>query len=190
MVKVKSKVTPQKEKISKVANESKKRKKPDTEELQKSPKLQKTDPASTDQSKNGSKFIKNGKKGVPTNLKGGKAKILPFKGKDAPFEKVEDWHKFKQEKKELRMKRIKARTKDNFDKIQEAKKMGEKLRLKNLKETDRIKVINQLHDLLKGHYAKFVLAHDTARIVQWLLKYSSDILVHQISEVSSELFCY
>ncbi|KAH1016099.1 hypothetical protein HUJ04_007374 [Dendroctonus ponderosae] len=184
MVKVKSKLTLQKDKTTNMVNESKKRKKPETEESQKSPKLQKTDPSSTDKPKNGSKFMKSGKKGVPTNPKGGKAKILPFKGKgkDAPFEKVEDWHKYKQEKKELRMKRIKARTKDNFDKIQQAKKMGEKLRLKNLKETDRIKIINQLHDLLKGHYAKFVLAHDTARIVQWLLKYSSDILVHQISE--------
>lgn len=137
------------------------------------------------------KFTKSGKKGDPTNPKTVKPKKLLFKGKKdgrkGENEKIEDWNKYKKEKKELRMKRIKARTKDNFDRIQEAKKMGEKVRLKTLKEDERNKVINQLHGLIKGHYDKFFLAHDTARIVQWLLKYASKIVVHQISQVSLRL---
>lgn len=134
--------------------------------------------------KTSSKFSKS-KKGNTVNLKSAKPKKFPPKGnKNAKeSEKIEDWNKYKKEKKELRLKRIQARTKDNFDKIQQAKKMGEKLRLKTLKEDDRNKIINQLHSLLKGNYAKFVLAHDTARIVQWLLKYSSNIMVQQISQV-------
>ncbi|KAJ8965143.1 hypothetical protein NQ314_004368 [Rhamnusium bicolor] len=64
--------------------------------------------------------------------------------------------------------------------------MGEDLRRKTLKggEEKRIELINQLHNLLKGkgHYPKFVLAHDTARLVQWLLKYASDIVIQQISK--------
>lgn len=129
-------------------------------------------------------------KGTPTNLKTVKPKKLPAKNvsndsnnsNKGVNEKIEDWNKFKKERKELRLKRIQARTKDNFDRIQQAKKMGEKLRLKTLKQEERNKVINQLHGLLKTHYAKFVLAHDTARIVQWLLKYASKVLVHQISQ--------
>lgn len=154
----------------------------------------------TNKAKNeGPKFMKSGKKPDPTKPKSAKPKSLtPGNGKfakkgnpgiNAP-EKIEDWNKFKKEKKELRIKRIKSRTKDNFDRIQEAKKMGEKLRLKLLNDEERTKVINQLHGLLKGSYAKFVVAHDTARIVQWLLKYSSKIVVHQISQVSKPFNCH
>lgn len=145
----------------------------------------------------GTKFMKSDKKPDPTKPKSAKPKSLTlgngkFAKKGNPgikaLEKIEDWNKFKKEKKELRINRIKRRTKDNFDRIQEAKKMGEKLRLKLLNDEERTKVINQLHGLLKGSYAKFVVAHDTARIVQWLLKYSSKIVVHQISQVSSKPF--
>lgn len=164
---------------------SEKRKKTEDENSEKSPKILKKERSQPDETKK-SKFIKSSKKGDPTNPKGAKPKT--FKGKNnikiEHTEKIEDWTKFKKEKKELRIKRIKARTKDNFDRIQEAKKMGEKVRLKTLKEDERNKVINQLHGLLKENYDKFVLAHDTARIVQWLLKYSSKIVVHQISKVS------
>ncbi|KAF7270686.1 hypothetical protein GWI33_016355 [Rhynchophorus ferrugineus] len=136
------------------------------------PKKQKLTKTTTD--KDGEENAKDSDSKFSKSKKGSKNTKEP--------EKIEDWNKYKKEKKELRLKRIQARTKDNFDKIQQAKKMGEKLRLKTLKEDDRTKIINQLHSLLKGHYAKFVLAHDTARIVQWLLKYSSNIMVQQISQ--------
>ncbi|XP_045476576.1 protein penguin [Harmonia axyridis] len=106
--------------------------------------------------------------------------------KPNPEEKPEDWNVFKKQKKELRLKRKQAKT--NFDVVIQAKKMGEILRKKQLKdgEVARNKLVNDLHSLLKedGNYAKFVLAHDTARIVQWLLKYSS-ILIRQ--EIFKEL---
>ncbi|XP_060521561.1 protein penguin [Cylas formicarius] len=134
-----------------------------------------------------SKFSNINKKSDHTSPKVVKPKRLLDKSKtkqdkQGVLEKVDDWNEFKKKKKELKIKRVQARTKDNFDKIQQAKKMGEKLRLKTLSIEHRNVIINQLNNLLKGNYAKFVLAHDTARIVQWLLKYSSDILIHQISE--------
>lgn len=157
----------------------------------------KPDPKTNKPKKEGPKFMKSDKKPDPTKPKSAKPKSLNGNGKFAKkgnpginaTEKIEDWNKFKKEKKELKINRIKKRTKGNFDRIQEAKKMGEKLRLKLLNDEERTKVINQLHGLLKGSYAKFVVAHDTARIVQWLLKYSSKIVVHQISQVSKLFNC-
>lgn len=101
-------------------------------------------------------------------------------------EKPEDWNVYKKQKKELKLKRKQAKT--NFDVVTQAKKMGELLRRKQLKDgaVQRNKLVNELHSLLKkdGNYAKFVLAHDTARIVQWLLKYSSVLIRQEIFKVS------
>ncbi|XP_066139835.1 protein penguin [Euwallacea fornicatus] len=166
---------------------AKKRTKSAGEELNvKNPKQSKNNPRTDSKP---AKFTKSTKKFDPPNPNGAKSKKLISKPDDKgaknqwkPTEKVEDWKKFKKEKQELKVKRVKARTKDNFDRIQQAKKMGERVRLKTLKEEDRNKIINQLHSLLKGNYCKFVLAHDTARIVQSLLKYASKIVVQQISQ--------
>ncbi|KAJ8983930.1 hypothetical protein NQ317_008632 [Molorchus minor] len=133
-------------------------------------------------------FAKSLKTGSPTNIRDVKVKQFSPKTKGKPdrngqiTEKVEDWVKFKKEKKELKLKRKQG--KSNFDIVTKAKRMGEDLRRKTLKggEEKRAEIINQLHNLLKGHYTKFVLAHDTARIVQWLLKYASNIVVQQISK--------
>ncbi|XP_023026299.2 pumilio and CPL domain-containing protein penguin [Leptinotarsa decemlineata] len=143
-----------------------------------------------DSSQNGSKFNKSEKTGGPTHLKKAKPKkLLPNGkgkfGKNKPNpEKVEDWTEFKKKKKELKLKR--KQSKDSFDVIVRAKKIGEELRRKTLKggEEKRTHLMNELHNLLKGKelYPKFVLAHDTARLVQWLLKYSTDLVIKQISK--------
>lgn len=142
-----------------------------------------------------SKYSKESKTDAPTNLKKVKPKTFSQKGKGSigksgkttPQEKPEDWNAFKKEKKELKLKRKQIRAKDGFDVIIKAKKLGEELRRKSLKggEGKRIQLVNELHSMLrgKGHYPKFVLAHDTARLVQWLLKYGSDIIVQQIAKV-------
>ncbi|KAL3274543.1 hypothetical protein HHI36_015925 [Cryptolaemus montrouzieri] len=97
-------------------------------------------------------------------------------------EKPEDWNLFKKQKKELKLKRKQA--KSNFDVVVQAKKLGELLRRKQLKDgaLERNKLVNDLHTLLKKNelYPKFVLAHDTARVVQWLLKYSSTFIRQEI----------
>lgn len=141
-----------------------------------------------------SKYSKENKTDLPTNIKKVKPKTFTHKGKDNKsvkpgqlLEKPEDWNEFKKKKKELKLKRKQVRAKDGFDVIVKAKKLGEELRRKSLKggEEKRLQLINELHSMLRGkdHYAKFVLAHDTARLVQWLLKYGSDIIIQQISKV-------
>nr|CAI5855373.1 unnamed protein product [Callosobruchus analis] len=127
-----------------------------------------------------SKFAKS-QTGPPGSFKQTKANKFVPKGKT---EKIEDWNKFKKQKKELKLKR--KQSKSGFDVIVRAKQIGEELRRRVLKggEQKRVQLINELHSLLKGkgHYAKFVVAHDTARIVQWLLKYASNIVIQQISK--------
>ncbi|CAG9860728.1 unnamed protein product [Phyllotreta striolata] len=139
-------------------------------------------------SKKGSGAPKYGKtknQSLPTNLKkpgvkSNSTKQLKGQKNNAKPENV-DWMEFKQKKKELKLKR--KQTKEGYDVITRAKKMGEDLRKKNLKADEKTNLINQLHNLLKskGHYSKFLLAHDTARIVQWLLKYSSEAIINEIS---------
>lgn len=132
------------------------------------------------------KFSKTDKKGVHTGFKKGNDKKNAsgnFKNKSDNLEDIKDWAKFKKEKKELKLKRKQTRAKEGFDIILKAKSIGEELRKKTIKggEQARIQLINELHSLLKGHYPRFVLAHDTARLVQWLLKYSSNIVIQQIA---------
>lgn len=143
-----------------------------------------------------SKYSKENKTDGPTNLKKAKPKSFSTNGtgksgkslkQNQPLEKPEDWNEFKKQKKELKLKRKQVRAKDGFDVIIKAKKLGEELRRKSLKggEQKRLQLTNELHSIIRGkdHYAKFVLAHDTARLVQWLLKYGSDIIIQQIAKV-------
>lgn len=143
-----------------------------------------------------SKYSKDSKIEAPTKLKKVKPKTLAQKGTTnfvkagksvQAQEKPEDWNEFKKQKKELKLKRKQIKAKDGFDVIIKAKKLGEELRRKSLKggEVKRLQLVNELHAMLrgKGHYPKFVLAHDTARLVQWLLKYGSNIIVQQIAKV-------
>lgn len=120
-------------------------------------------------------------------VKNGKVIKKNIDNKKKPEEKVENWSEFKKQKRELKVKRKQERNGNEYEVIVRAKCMSEKLRKKQLKggEEERKKLIEDLHALLKGkgHYEKFVLAHDTARIVQWLLKYGTSDIINEISEV-------
>lgn len=145
---------------------------------------------------NTSKYTKGNETDRPKDPKKVKPKNSLEKTRGKPgkpellLEKPEDWNQFKKQKKELKLKRKQVKAKDGFDVIIKAKKLGEELRRKSLKgEEKRLQLTNELHSMLKerGHYAKFVLAHDTARLVQWLLKYGSEIVVKQIAKVCKYL---
>lgn len=91
-----------------------------------------------------------------------------------------DWNKLKKEKKELKLKRKKA--KDTYEVAAEVKQIYEKLKCKatpNKKE-----LVEELFKILKKSdcVKKFVMAHDTARIIQCLLKNASPELRTKISE--------
>lgn len=118
-----------------------------------------------------------------------KSKVKLF-GKDHKaknkLEKPADWNEFKKKKKEVQVKRKQNR--DLYDVIVKAKKIGEDLRRKTLKDglNERKRLTEELHSLLGGqnNYAKLVLSHDMARIVQYLLKFSSEEIRREIAKVS------
>ncbi|KAF5280033.1 hypothetical protein FQR65_LT03288 [Abscondita terminalis] len=92
--------------------------------------------------------------------------------------------KFKKSKKELKIKRKKANT--LYDDIADAKKIFEVLRKKKLKggKDERIELVNKLHALFvgKGHYCKVILAHDVARIVQFLFKFGDESVRKDVAD--------
>ncbi|KAK9883600.1 hypothetical protein WA026_001775 [Henosepilachna vigintioctopunctata] len=128
--------------------------------------------------KSGPKFTKNENNKLKPEQKVTRKENKKFNTDQKP----EDWNLFKKQKKELRLKRKQG--KSNFQVVVEAKRLGELLRRKELKDgiSERNRLVNELHTMLKtdGNYTKFVMAHDTSRIVQWLLKYSSSFVRQEI----------
>lgn len=105
-----------------------------------------------------------------------------------------DWDDFKKKKKELRMKRRENRCVDDIrDVLPKIKQLDEKIRIKTLRggKEERDKLLNEIHSLLNKRdiYAKLVLAHDTARIVQHVLKYGSTNVRAEVSKVCFA-FCF
>ncbi|XP_055680778.1 protein penguin [Lutzomyia longipalpis] len=131
----------------------------------------------------GGNFAKKPPKFPGKNFQGdGKFPGKAFQQKN-PVPEKQDWKKFKQQKKELRIKRKeKQKSKDLVDVVNEAKKIYEQLKCKTTK--GRADMAAKLHNLLKGgdKYSKMVLSHDTARIVQCLLKVSPPAVRGEIFE--------
>lgn len=132
----------------------------------------------------------NKKPKVSLKGKPGQGKFKSFNKDNAKtkLEKPADWNEFKKKKKEVQKKRKESR--NLYDVIVQAKKIGESLRKKNIKDdSERKKMSEELHTLLGGqnNYPKFVLAHDMARIVQYMLKFSSEKIRREIAQVSYKL---
>ncbi|KAH8271132.1 hypothetical protein KR018_001282 [Drosophila ironensis] len=110
---------------------------------------------------------------------GGPAK---FNGKpQAPAEgEKQDWAKFKKDKKDLKLKR--KSSKDTYEITKEAKQIYEKLRCRRTENKD--KLVEQIFKVLNvgDTIAKVVKAHDTARVLQCMLKYAAPALRAEISE--------
>ena len=102
-------------------------------------------------------------------------------------EKV-DWLDFKKKKKALKEQRKVKKLTDVYEITVQAKKIAEKLRVLECATNERAKLASELHELLKGHYSKFILTHDMSRVIQWLIKYSNAQIRQAIkSEVESLL---
>ncbi|XP_068159994.1 protein penguin [Drosophila tropicalis] len=110
-----------------------------------------------------------------------------FKGKPGqagpptpqPGEK-QDWAKFKQEKKDLKLKRKSSR--DTYEVSKQIMQIYEKLRCRRTVNKD--KLVEEIYKILDvgDTISKVVKAHDTARVLQCMLKYASPSLRSQISE--------
>lgn len=120
-----------------------------------------------------------------------KDKINKSKALNKEDGKPVDWNEFKKQKKELRLKRRETRSVDDIrDVLPKVKQLDEKIRIKTLRggKEERDKLINEIHGLLskRNVYAKLVLAHDTTRIVQHILKYGSANVREEVSKVISK----
>ncbi|KAM8721631.1 hypothetical protein ACLKA7_007503 [Drosophila subpalustris] len=84
-----------------------------------------------------------------------------------PTEK-QDWNKFKQEKKELKLKR--KRTRDTYDVIVEVKKIYEELKCHRAQ--NKSELVEKMYQMLNvgDNLAKVAKAHDTARVLQCMIK--------------------
>uniref|UniRef100_A0A1A9WZ92 PUM-HD domain-containing protein n=1 Tax=Glossina brevipalpis TaxID=37001 RepID=A0A1A9WZ92_9MUSC len=94
-------------------------------------------------------------------------------------EEKTDWRKFKQDKKELRLKRKKV--KDSYEICAEAKKIYEKL--KNRRTGQKAELVEKLYNLFSADdiLNKMVMAHDSSRIIQSMLKHAAPSLREQLS---------
>ncbi|XP_001354871.3 protein penguin [Drosophila pseudoobscura] len=92
----------------------------------------------------------------------------------------QDWNKFKKEKKELKLKR--KSTRDTYEITKEAKQIYEKLRCRKTENKDQL--VEQMFKILNvgDTISKIVKAHDTARVLQCMLKHATPALRAEISE--------
>ncbi|XP_017143234.1 protein penguin [Drosophila miranda] len=92
----------------------------------------------------------------------------------------QDWNKFKQEKKELKLKR--KSTRDTYEITKEAKQIYEKLRCRKTENKDQL--VEQMFKILNvgDTISKIVKAHDTARVLQCMLKHATPALRAEISD--------
>lgn len=118
----------------------------------------------------------------PGGAAGGGPGAKKFNGKpQAPAEgEKQDWAKFKKDKKDLKLKR--KSSKDTYEITKEAKQIYEKLRCRRTENKD--KLVEQIFKVLNvgDTIAKVVKAHDTARVLQCMLKYAAPALRAEISE--------
>ncbi|KOB76223.1 Protein penguin-like protein [Operophtera brumata] len=136
---------------------------------------------------------KDFKKDWPKNNKFGDKKD-GFKGKfgkpgqgkpgaDAANGEKPVWSEMKKEKKELRIVRRKAKaTAEVFEISHKAKLLAAQIQKKTVKAEFRENSCKELHGILKGQYKSIALTHDLSRVIQVLLKHSSEDIKTQITE--------
>ncbi|ALC49480.1 pen, partial [Drosophila busckii] len=110
-----------------------------------------------------------------------------FAGKPKPGAAVQanagekqDWHKFKAEKKELKLKR--KRTRDTYEVTQEVKKIYEQVKCR--KTDNKSKLVENMYKILNvgDTISKVAQAHDTARVLQCMLKFATPALRAELSD--------
>jgi len=85
-----------------------------------------------------------------------------------PTEKP-NWKEFKKEKQDLRLKRKQQKC-PLYETVQKAKQLWEKVRRDDCPKEKKETLLNELFKFSKPHLETMVYSHDSARIVQWMLK--------------------
>ncbi|KXJ70629.1 hypothetical protein RP20_CCG022878 [Aedes albopictus] len=176
----------------------------DGKEVSKKPKLEKTSDAPVTKKKithklsEGSgadgkkgkfqkKFTPGGRKeGFKKDFKGKQGLATPGEKKpfveNTPESKREYWNSLKAKQKELREQRRKNKTKDLYELSVGAKKIYETLKRKSTENKEKLVV--DLHEKLNkdNTYSRIATSHDTARVIQCMIKNASEDLRMQIAE--------
>ncbi|XP_055604000.1 protein penguin [Uranotaenia lowii] len=101
---------------------------------------------------------------------------------NTPESKREYWNGLKAKQKELREQRRKAKSKDLYELSVGIKKVYETLKRKST--TNKEKLVSDLHEMLnkENTYSRIASSHDTARVIQCMIKNASDEVRQQITE--------
>ncbi|XP_050071893.1 protein penguin [Anopheles maculipalpis] len=130
-------------------------------------------------SKPAGKFQK--KTTAPSSGKPGeKVEKKPFVA-NTPESKKEYWNGLKAKQKELRQQRRQNKSKELYELSVSAKKIYEKLKRKAAENKEEL--VQKLHELLskENAYAKIATSHDTARVIQCMIKNASEEIRDQIA---------
>lgn len=141
------------------------------------PKFQKNDGTKSIVGKAGGKFEKK-------HSPGGKSGTLPVKNKfvaNTPESKKEYWNSMKAKQKELRQARRQNKAKELYELSVSAKKIYDKLNRRNAENKEEL--VQKLHELLgkENAYSKIATTHDTARVIQCMVKNASESIRDEIA---------
>nr|XP_040223438.2 protein penguin [Anopheles coluzzii] len=100
---------------------------------------------------------------------------------NTPESKKEYWNGLKAKQKELRQQRRQNKSKELYELSVSAKKIYEKLKRKTAEGKEEL--VQKLHELLgkEDAYAKVATSHDTARVLQCMIKNASEEIRDQIA---------
>ncbi|KAM9735006.1 pumilio homolog 3 isoform 2-T3 [Menidia menidia] len=116
---------------------------------------------------------------------GGPAAKRPKRGEFPPEKQPlteEESQNRQQKRKELKKTRQQAERKDMFDIICQAKRVWENLRRKSCDDEMKKKLMKELHDLIRGKIKQMAFAHDTVRVLQCFIQFSSHKQKHEVFE--------
>ncbi|XP_062535043.1 protein penguin [Armigeres subalbatus] len=118
-------------------------------------------------------------KGKHGNTEGEEKKVFV---ENTPESKREYWNSLKAKQKELREQRRKNKTKDLYELSVGVKQIYEKLKRKTADNKE--KMVADLHEKLNkdNTYSRIATSHDTARVIQCMIKNASEDLRMQIAD--------
>ncbi|KAJ8287084.1 hypothetical protein GJAV_G00047480 [Gymnothorax javanicus] len=94
------------------------------------------------------------------------------------------WDEYKQNKKELKQTRQQNERKERYQIVIRAKQVWEMVRRKDCKKEQRIKLMNELQELVHGKIKAIAFAHDSTRVLQCFIQFGDE---KQRQEVFDEL---
>ena len=134
-----------------------------------SPKKEKKDKKKAKKVDENGKPVKDKKAKNLTEKIANKKKELKDKLTKKP-ETAEEKAEKKEKKKKIRdERRTKKKEEGVFDISTKAKKVWEQVRREDCPEKEKEKLLNELHQLVKGNVSKIIYAHDTVRVIECLM---------------------